>query len=52
MHHGFLLLFCQRESDAVVEACLLRAMQRIRFPSPTGGGVVIVNYPLLFNPGR
>ncbi|MBN2493930.1 MAG: TonB family protein [Deltaproteobacteria bacterium] len=33
--------------NANVEQCLLRAIRRIRFPPPRGGGQVIVTYPFL-----
>ncbi len=32
-----------------VEECLLRVYRRLRFPQPVGGGVVTVNYPMVFN---
>jgi TonB family protein len=31
-----------------VESCVLRAIKRITFPPPAGGGVVIVTYPFQF----
>ena len=31
------------------EECMLRRVQRWRFPRPRGGGIVEVNYPFLFN---
>ncbi len=31
-----------------VEQCLLRTIRRIRFPTPKGGGEVIVTYPFMF----
>jgi Ca-activated chloride channel family protein len=34
--------------DAAVEECLLKAARLMKFPAPTGGGVVVVKYPLLF----
>lgn len=33
-----------------VEDCVLRAFATFKFPHPTGGGVVRVNYPLMFSP--
>lgn len=36
--------------DAEVEACLLKATSRLRFPKPKGG-TVVVSYPFLFRPG-
>ncbi|MBN2359558.1 MAG: TonB family protein [Deltaproteobacteria bacterium] len=35
-------------NDAEVEACLLRAIRKWRFPKPAGGGVVVVSYPFFF----
>ncbi len=35
-------------SNAQVEQCVTHAVQRIVFPQPQGGGVVIVTYPFLF----
>jgi hypothetical protein len=32
-----------------VGACVSRVLQRLRFPSPRGGGVVNVSYPFLFS---
>jgi pSer/pThr/pTyr-binding forkhead associated (FHA) protein len=34
-----------------VEACVLRIIQRLRFPQPQGGGEVYVTYPFVFSPG-
>jgi hypothetical protein len=34
--------------DATAEQCVARAVQRIAFPRPSGGGVVIVTYPFMF----
>ncbi len=34
--------------DDKVEECILRAMEALVFPQPKGGGVVIVNYPFVF----
>ncbi|MDF1564029.1 MAG: AgmX/PglI C-terminal domain-containing protein [Deltaproteobacteria bacterium] len=31
-----------------VERCLLQRFQRLRFPAPAGGGIVIVTYPFVF----
>ena len=31
-----------------VEACISDRFMKIRFPQPKGGGIVTVNYPLLF----
>ncbi|TNE49380.1 MAG: energy transducer TonB [Deltaproteobacteria bacterium] len=36
--------------DSKVESCILRVFRRMRFPAPPGGGVVRVNYPLVFSP--
>lgn len=32
-----------------VEACLTRAIERWRFPAPSGGGIVVVIYPFIFS---
>ena len=37
--------------DPGVIACVLAAVRRISFPSPTGGGPVVVTYPFVFSPG-
>ncbi len=37
--------------DPGVIACVLAAVRRISFPSPTGGGPVVVTYPSVFSPG-
>jgi TonB family protein len=34
--------------EPAVETCVARAVQRIAFPQPEGGGVVIVTYPFMF----
>lgn len=34
--------------EPTAEACVARAVQRIAFPQPEGGGVVIVTYPFMF----
>ena len=31
-----------------VESCVLGRINRLRFPEPAGGGIVIVNYPFVF----
>jgi TonB family protein len=31
-----------------VESCVVRTMQRVQFPQPAGGGVVMVTYPFRF----
>jgi hypothetical protein len=38
--------------DANVSACVTRAFIGLSFPQPDGGGVVTVNYPLLFAPAE
>lgn len=35
---------------ARVEDCILVHVRQLKFPAPTGGGVVLVNYPLIFHP--
>ncbi len=37
--------------NPAAEQCVARAVQRIAFPQPEGGGVVIVNYPFAFEQG-
>lgn len=37
-------------NDAEVEACVADRFRKMRFPQPSGGGIVTVNYPLLFSP--
>jgi Ca-activated chloride channel family protein len=39
-------------ADEEVESCVLTAMRALRFPKPSGGGVVQVNYPFIFSPSR
>jgi TonB family protein len=34
--------------DQKVEACILKAIRRWKFPSPKGGGIVDVSYPFVF----
>ncbi|MFZ5786224.1 MAG: TonB family protein, partial [Acidobacteriota bacterium] len=34
--------------EPAVEQCVARAVERIAFPQPEGGGVVIVTYPFMF----
>ena len=34
--------------NPAAESCVARAVQRIAFPQPEGGGVVIVTYPFMF----
>jgi hypothetical protein len=36
--------------DKAVVSCVERTFRRMMFPKPTGGGVVIVTYPLVFTP--
>lgn len=38
-------------SDKAVGTCIAGAAKRWKFPSPTGGGVVIVKYPFSLEPG-
>jgi len=37
-------------ANAAVESCLVARFQRMQFPEPKGGGIVIVSYPFLFAP--
>ncbi len=39
------------EAQKSFDACLTKALERIRFPKPAGGGTVKVSYPLVFEPG-
>ena len=34
--------------NPTVEKCVARAIKKIRFPKPKGGGIVIVSYPFVF----
>jgi TonB family protein len=36
--------------NGTVEGCIAKAVQRWTFPSPEGGGVVIVTYPFVLQP--
>jgi TonB family protein len=38
--------------DRTAEDCVARAVQRVAFPEPEGGVVVIVTYPFVFNPAE
>jgi len=33
-----------------VEDCVAKTIKRIVFPSPKGGGIVVVTYPFIFKP--
>ena len=33
-----------------LESCVTERLLRVQFPSPKGGGIVIVRYPLVFRP--
>ncbi|MBW1880044.1 MAG: energy transducer TonB, partial [Deltaproteobacteria bacterium] len=35
-------------NNSAVEACVVAQFRRMKFPEPEGGGVVVVNYPLVF----
>ncbi|MEL6342520.1 MAG: AgmX/PglI C-terminal domain-containing protein [Myxococcota bacterium] len=37
-------------SDGEVVSCIKRSIKRLRFPSPEGGGIVVVRYPFTFRP--
>lgn len=37
---------------APTESCIAQAVRRWKFPSPHGGGIVIVSYPFLFGPSE
>lgn len=34
-----------------VSTCVVQVVRTMRFPAPTGGGIVAVNYPFIFNTG-
>ena len=34
-----------------VEGCIKSRFRKFKFPEPKGGGIVIVSYPFIFNPG-
>ncbi|HCP44703.1 MAG TPA: hypothetical protein DIU15_01515 [Deltaproteobacteria bacterium] len=36
-------------NNPIVEKCINSRFMRMRFPSPKGGGIVIVSYPFVFN---
>ncbi len=36
-------------NNPIVERCINSRFMRMRFPSPKGGGIVIVSYPFVFN---
>jgi outer membrane biosynthesis protein TonB len=36
-------------NNPIVESCVNERFQRMRFPAPKGGGIVIVSYPFVFN---
>ncbi len=38
--------------DGPLEQCLTRAIMRLKFPSPRGGGMVIVSYPFNFSSAK
>ncbi|MEQ1504498.1 MAG: AgmX/PglI C-terminal domain-containing protein, partial [Myxococcota bacterium] len=35
--------------SAAVDACVVGRFQRMQFPTPKGGGIVVVSYPFLFS---
>lgn len=37
--------------NASVESCLQKTFMQLDFPKPRGGGIVIVSYPFMFDPG-
>ena len=37
--------------SAAVEQCIVGRFKRMKFPTPKGGGIVIVSYPFIFSPG-
>ncbi|MDP2631882.1 MAG: AgmX/PglI C-terminal domain-containing protein [Candidatus Uhrbacteria bacterium] len=38
-------------NDPTVESCIAGEFRKLQFPKPNGGGIVVVNYPLIFAPG-
>jgi hypothetical protein len=38
-------------ADAEMEACVNEVFRGMQFPEPEGGGIVIVSYPFVFEPG-
>ncbi len=38
-------------NNSAVESCIEGRFMRMQFPTPKGGGIVIVSYPFLFAPG-
>ena len=41
----------QEGFDQEVDSCVVGRIQRLRFPEPSGGGIVTVTYPFVFSPG-
>ena len=39
-------------SDATVVSCMVGVFKVMQFPKPQGGGIVVVNYPIVFDPGQ
>jgi len=39
-------------ANKTAESCIEGRIKRIRFPAPSGGGLVVVNYPFLFSSGE
>ncbi|NCG19294.1 MAG: AgmX/PglI C-terminal domain-containing protein [Rhodobacterales bacterium] len=37
--------------NSTVESCITNRFLKMEFPTPRGGGIVLVNYPFLFTPG-
>ena len=37
-------------NNAQVSDCIVEAIRTWKFPPPEGGGVVVVNYPFVFQP--
>ncbi len=38
-------------NNGAVEQCIVGRFMRMQFPTPKGGGIVIVSYPFIFSPG-
>lgn len=39
-------------TDQTVVGCVVQAFKQMQFPAPVGGGIVVINYPVVFSPGQ
>jgi hypothetical protein len=39
-------------SDAAVVSCMVGVFKQMQFPKPQGGGIVVITYPIVFDPGQ